>query len=96
MVEKLPIIEKKKLQMIDIALGSIELGAEKMAKRIVDNKRGPKKSIEEELLKEVPELTEIKMMVLLAKASVGLIAEKECGVSARKLLDSHNAISKKK
>ncbi len=68
-------LEKSRL-LLETFLGAIELAAEKMARKIVDSKRGRKGTMEEEL-KENKELKEIRMMALLIREGMGLISEDE-------------------
>ena len=95
MKEKPPIIDKDNLQTVEAALDAILSVSERMAKEIVSSKRGRKKSMEAELLREVPELMEIKTTVLLVKVNIGLITEEECRAAAKKLRESRDAVSKK-
>lgn len=91
-------ITKDMLCLADTCLGAIELTAKRMAINITDSKRGRKKSIElsaEEQLLLVPEYVEIRQTLLLAKSSLGLITEEECGVSSKQLRDSRDAVKKK-
>lgn len=62
--------------LIICLMEAIELSAENMAKKIVSSKRGRKKS-EEEGLKEIKELTEIKKTAFVLKKQLGLIPEEE-------------------
>jgi DNA-binding MarR family transcriptional regulator len=56
-------LERSNRTLIISLIEAIESSAEKMAKKIVDSKGGRKKS-EEQLLKEIKELTEIKKQFL--------------------------------
>jgi len=75
------VVDEKKLGGIDkitqtAMLDAIVSAAEKMAMSIVGSKRGPKKSNEEEL-KEITELTEIKKLVIVLKRELYLITNEE-------------------
>lgn len=97
MVEN-PLITKDKLQMAGDLLGAVELTVERMAKEIVDNKRGRKKLIklsEEEQLLQVPEYFEIARTLIVTKFCLGLMSEGEKSASLKKIWDSHDAVKKK-
>lgn len=71
------VLEKRSNRILIISLiEAIESSAENMAKNIVSSKRGRKKSEEEEL-KEIKELTEIKKTAFVLKKRLGLIPEEE-------------------
>jgi len=91
-------IERKMLEMVDVSLGAIELTAQRMAKSMLDSRRGRKKPVklsEEEQLLQVPEYFEIAQTIIVAKFSIGLITDEERNDSLKKMRDSRDAVKKK-
>jgi len=68
--------DKKDSGTVEVLLDTIGLAAEKMGERIIDSDR--RKMPDDEKLKEIKELTEIKIVVLTLKKLLGLISEEEC------------------